>query len=272
MKIAEILKRMFLERHCLICQEALPYDGSPPFCPDCVEYYQELMEIKCRNCGRKQSMCICLPSKINKISHSVASWSVFYDTDVSIQLSSLFSRLKHKYNREIIDFCTDKMVSSFRAICRARNINYKKFVVTYVTRRRESILKYGFDQSEKLAKSFAKKLGLQVIKVFENRGNEEQKSLNKKQRAENAAKSYVYIDGSLGEHKSVVLIDDIMTSGATLYACAFQLYKNGALNVIPVTFAKDNYKSKGVKGNVKRNSKYNFTGAVKGFVRNGSQR
>jgi glycosyltransferase involved in cell wall biosynthesis len=45
--------------------------------------------------------------------------------------------------------------------------------------------------------------------------------------------------------------------------CLTEAKANG---VIPVAFAKDNYKAKGDKRNVKRNSKYYFTRAIKNLV------
>ena len=86
-----------------------------------------------------------------------------------------------------------------------------------------------------------------MICTLVNVGETEQKGLSKDDRALNAAESYEYIENSIGENKNIFLVDDIMTSGATLYACAFHLYSAGALNVVPVVFAKDNYKTKGVE-------------------------
>ena len=270
MKFSEILKMMFVERYCVICGEAIPYNGKEPFCRDCAPHWQEFLKVKCRNCGRPHNLCICLPSKIRKINHSMAGWCVFYDASTNGEINRLFTFLKRRYDREVVDLCAERMRRSVVGIFKARGIDYRDYVVTYAPRRRANVIKYGFDQSQKLAKSLSKKLGVKFITVFENAATEEQKGLNKRERALNAQTSYVYIDGSLKEHKKVILVDDIMTSGATLYACAFQLYKNGATSVVPVTFAKDNYKVKGVKKNVERNTKYNFARAVKGFMRNGS--
>jgi len=270
MKFSEILKRMFVERYCVICGDAIPYDDKEPFCSECAEYWREFLKVKCRNCGRPHNLCTCLPSKIRKINHSMAGWCVFYDASTNGEIDKLFSVLKRQYDREVIDLCAERMKRSVVGIFKARGIDYCDYVVTFAPRRYSNVLRYGFDQSKKLAKALSKKLGIKYITTFENTATKEQKGLNKKERALNAQTSYVYIEGSLNGYDKVILVDDIMTSGATLYACAFQLYKNGATNVVPVTFAKDNYRTKGVKKDVKRSSKYYFTRAVKGFVRNGS--
>ena len=271
MKWLEILKRMFVERYCLICGEAISYDEPEPFCVDCIDEWRSFKKVRCRSCGRESLYCTCLPKKVKKINFGMACWSYFYDASTNGEINTLFRYLKRKYDRSIIDFCAEKMKISLLHLFKNRGIDYKEYSVTYAPRRRGSVSRYGFDQSEKLAKCLAKKLGLKVVKAFINNGKSEQKGLNKQERAANAQESYKYIEGSIKGGEKLLLVDDIMTSGATAYQCAFQLYKHGASSVVPVVFAKDNYREKGVAKNVKRNTKYNFTRAVKGFVRNGSQ-
>ena len=263
---------MFVERYCLLCGEAISYDLDEPFCVDCIDSWREFLKVKCRKCGRERDFCTCLPSKAKKINHAMVSWSVFYDASTNGDINLVFSYLKRKYDREVIDHCAEVMKRSLLTMCKARNVDYSEYAVTYTPRRNSSVIKYGFDQSEKLAKSIAKKLGLKFLKTFKNVGKKEQKGLNKNERAKNAQESYKLIEGSIKGGEKLFLVDDVMTSGATMYACAFQLYKNGATSVVPVVFARDNYREKGVKKNVKRNTKYYFTRAVKGFMRNGSQR
>ena len=245
--LVEALKRMFVDRHCLSCGEVISYDSEYPFCTDCSEGWYELLKMRCRRCGRAKDDCVCLPSKIGKICGGTASWSMFYDSGAAEEARAFFGRLKRKYNRCAIDMCTDMMKKNLVQVCRSRGIKYKDFVVTYAPRRQENLYKYGFDQSRMLAKSLAKKLGIKMICTLVNVGETEQKGLSKDDRALNAAESYEYIENSIGENKNIFLVDDIMTSGATLYACAFHLYSAGALNVVPVVFAKDNYKTKGVE-------------------------
>ena len=272
MKVSEILKRLFVERYCVICGEAISYAEKEPFCEECYEHWKEFLQIKCRQCGRTHNMCTCLPTKIRKINHAMAGWCVFYDASTNGEISKLFYYLKRRYDREVIDMCAERMKSSVLGIFKKRGIDFSSYVVTYVPRRRKNVKKYGFDQSKKLAQALSKKLGIKCITTFDNIAKQEQKGLNKKERAYNAQTSLVYKPVSLQTNKNIILVDDIMTSGATLFACAFQLYKNGATSVVPITFARDNFRIKGVKKDVKRDTKHNFTGTAKGFVRNGTQR
>lgn len=272
MKFTEIFRKILLDRYCVICGEPIAYDAKEPFCEICVKDWQKFLKIKCRKCGREQSACTCLPSKAKKINHSIASWSVFYDAGANGEINKLFTYLKRRYDRYVIDLCTERMKSNLVTMCKDRGISLSDFVITYAPRSKINVKKYGFDQAEKLAQSLGKKLNIKVVKAFKNVGRTEQKGLSKSERVKNALEAYRFISGSVTKYSKILIVDDVMTTGATLFSCSFHLYKNGATSVIPVVFAKDNYNSKGDKNNVKRNSKYNFTGAVKGFVRNGSQR
>ena len=130
MKLKEILKRMFVERYCVICGEAISYDVKEPFCEECVEHWHEFLKVKCRNCGRLHSQCICLPTKIRKIGHGVACWSVFYDASTNGEINRLFSYLKRRYDREVIDLCAERMKDSVIGVFKARGLKYNDYVVT----------------------------------------------------------------------------------------------------------------------------------------------
>ena len=276
MKFLELLERIFLPKLCALCDEAISYDRYPPVCDECLPLWKEFMGIKCRSCGKLPRYCTCLPDLVRKANRSTVAWCVFYDNELSKEVRQMFFRLKHKYDKDLIDMCTTMMKKRVISLCYSRKINYKDFVVSYTPRRKDGIRDNGFDQSQKLAISLAKKLGIPIIRCFNNVGKAEQKGLNKSERVENALKSYEYIENSIGNYQNVFLVDDILTTGSTFFACSYLLYKNGVKNVIPVVFARDNYNSKskinGGNKNAKGNTKYYITRAIKGAFRNGTQR
>lgn len=74
--------------------------------------------------------------------------------------------------------------------------------------------------------------------IWASRGKAEQKGLSKKNRAENAMRSF-YFDESLDiRQKHIILVDDVCTTGSTLSACAALLLKKGAGEVVGAVFAK----------------------------------
>ncbi|MBQ8163100.1 MAG: ComF family protein [Clostridia bacterium] len=123
--------------------------------------------------------------------------------------------------------------------CKRLNIDYRNnFIVTYPPRRKSGKIKYGYDHTKLLAKAYAKKMGMKVVSCFTNIGRSEQKTLTKHERVINAANSYRINDVDI-QGKNVFLIDDVITSGATVKVCMQLLKTAGAKMIIPVTYAKD---------------------------------
>ena len=114
-------------------------------------------------------------------------------------------------------------------------------IVTYVPRDPDTVLDRGFDQSKELAKRFAKKTGLPFPTLIKHRrGGRKQKELDGKTRFENA--KIVYQPGNDSEkceNNNIILIDDVITTGATASACAISLKSLGAKSVVIIAFAKN---------------------------------
>nr|WP_319487943.1 ComF family protein [uncultured Caproiciproducens sp.] len=91
----------------------------------------------------------------------------------------------------------------------------------------------GYNQSELLARAVAECLqlpfGEYLVKIKDNR---EQHKLSKKDRRSNVSGVYLPKDRDKIAGKSILLIDDIVTTGATLRECASVLLQSGAKQVM----------------------------------------
>lgn len=98
----------------------------------------------------------------------------------------------------------------------------------------------GFNQSLLLAKSIAQNTGLAVgDKVLKRvQKTQVQAKLNAEQRMKNVDTAFEVVDGNRVKNKKVILIDDVCTTGATLFACANVLLNAGCDQVFAVTVAK----------------------------------
>ncbi len=247
MRLAEFFKIMLFNRLCLMCDEPIDRDQKLPICDDCLEDWDNLLETRCNSCGEDRYTCKCLP-RIAKKNFNVCCWSVFYSPSKPDELNLanlLVYRLKYSKYRECINFCAEVMKESLMECCYKRGINYKEYAVTYSPRRWHNRVRYEFDQARELAKRIAELLGLEFVETLQNIGTNEQKKLSAIERRRNAQESYAIKKNFENKHKKYFLVDDIMTTGATLVYCARLLYGVGATDVIPVTYAKDNLKCKG---------------------------
>lgn len=113
---------------------------------------------------------------------------------------------------------------------------------TYPPRRRSAVREDGFDQAERLAKALARACGGDFADLIRrtHRKAREQKTLNAEERAVNAASSYILADKAAEavRDRTVVICDDLCTTGATLNRCAVLLVEAGARSVILCTVAR----------------------------------
>lgn len=86
----------------------------------------------------------------------------------------------------------------------------------------------GFDHTELIAKDFAQRRGLSCSQLLEQQSGEIQHFKSKKERLQAAEKS---IQSIRSAPRHVVLIDDIMTTGATVRTCVKRLHEAGAEQV-----------------------------------------
>lgn len=98
----------------------------------------------------------------------------------------------------------------------------------------------GYNQAELLAKYLRNRLGAQFADVLvRNRNTASQTTLHRRERLLNLKNAFTCTDANLIEDKTVLLIDDVATTGATLSECANILMQSGAKKVIGVVAARN---------------------------------
>ena len=98
----------------------------------------------------------------------------------------------------------------------------------------------GFNQSDRLATSLATKLGIPLMDDVLSRVKftKPQSTLSRAERFENV-KGVFRSNGNVGlSGKRLILVDDVMTTGATVNACAGALKRAGVLKVMVWTLAR----------------------------------
>jgi ComF family protein len=100
-------------------------------------------------------------------------------------------------------------------------------------------LERGFNQSELLADAVAKRYGLRAVNAIRRkRATTAQAGLTNARRRSNVAGAFAIARGASVEGRRVLLVDDVMTTGATLAACAAVLKRAGARYVAVLTLAR----------------------------------
>jgi predicted amidophosphoribosyltransferase len=92
----------------------------------------------------------------------------------------------------------------------------------------------GFDPAGELAASLAERISAPLEQCLVRRGGRRQVGRRRAERVGQPPR----IHASAAAPRSVVLVDDVLTTGATLTACAQALRAAGAARVVAITFAR----------------------------------
>lgn len=108
--------------------------------------------------------------------------------------------------------------------------------ITYVPMHKTKYYKRGYNQAQLLAKHCSQNLNMPLEKLLiKHKNNKEQHNCTKKEKEKNVRGVYKEADKNIIKGKTVLLIDDVITSGYTLGECCKILYKNGATNICCAT-------------------------------------
>ena len=152
----------------------------------------------------------------------------------SSAIKNMILSFKYKDNFQCGEFLGKLMIKCME------NFNLKEVdMITYVPMTKENKKKRGFNQSEFLSSILGERFDLEIDEVLEKKnGHQKQKTLSVDERWENAKDGYKFIEGKNVKGKSIILVDDVLTTGATVFYCSRELMKNGARKVWVLTAAK----------------------------------
>ena len=111
-------------------------------------------------------------------------------------------------------------------------------VLVYLPRTRRARRDEGFDQSERIVHAMSETLAIPAVSALvRSRHSHVQKALTASDRARNAKESFRCHKETLVRGKYVILVDDVVTTGAGMGACVRLLMKAGARGVLCVCMA-----------------------------------
>lgn len=228
-ELKSALKRFFdflFCRRCRICGEVVEIDCD--LCDEC-KALKQIENPRCIHCGCSKNDCTCKNRK-NEYKQIIA---VYYYKDSIIR-----AILNFKNND--MPFLTENMAAEIYSLIEQEYNNINFDYITYVPLRKLHQAKRGFNQSQLIADKLSKRMGVEVITLLKKiryTGVQHHKSARERSAAVFGAydvvDKYKYkLDG-----KTILLIDDVTTTGSTLNECAKMLKIYGAENVYAAAFA-----------------------------------
>ena len=108
--------------------------------------------------------------------------------------------------------------------------------ISFVPASHRAYLKRGFDHMELIAQIIGGLLGIPVLDSLKRRSSEDQRNLQPDQRSKNLSLSMYAAVDVYG--LNILLIDDVVTTGASMEVCAASLKARGANSVVGLSFAR----------------------------------
>ena len=222
MNLIERLIDVVAPHSCTVCQKegdlvcpACFCDAFPPLPGRCYRCYKLMPQSRtCDKCRRH-----------SKLHH------VWVSTDYDGVAKDLLHKLK---------FGRAKAAAQIVAMHLDEQLPYLKpdVIVTCVPTASGRMRVRGYDQASLMAKEFAHKRGLLYVRLLGRLGNQRQVGASRQTRLKQLEGAFVPINRNLIQKANILLIDDVLTTGATLEAAAKELKKSGAKTINGAVFAQ----------------------------------
>ena len=220
MKVKELIKRAIYYvsvPKCVLCKEKLNYDERG-LCGRCMHAYNEHKERNCPRCARKLSECFCTYDFLE--AHGIKNLAKLFrysKTEQSLPSNYLIFSLKQDNRSDVVSFLADELAEAIsKNICKDRD----SYVITNVPRRNKAIVIFGYDHAKRLAEEISKRLDIEYVEILRSKSKKPQKSVFGHARVENAKFDYKCSKDFDLKGKTIVIVDDIITTGASMSNCA----------------------------------------------------
>lgn len=224
-KVKEFLLWLTLTKKCKYCNTLITKNED--LCEECKENLPQISGEKCKFCGAGKDRCNC---KKHRMNFDGITSPFYYENGVKQGLQLLKfnskSHLAKAFAKDMAE-CVNKDFAQidFDFIC------YVPFSTVQIAER-------SYNQSELLAEELSKILEIPtknaLVKLFDVKT---QHNMSIMQRKGNVHGIYDVKNGFDVKGKTILLVDDIMTTGETLNNCALIMKIRGAEKVYCVTAA-----------------------------------
>ncbi|WP_426348910.1 ComF family protein [Alloiococcus sp. CFN-8] len=203
-----------------------PFDEK---CICCEEYSEELLCRSCRGRIKKLSSSY----SIKKEGTMLRAYSIAYYAD---SMKKIILSYKYKNNFRALEVFEELAIEFIDT----RGLSFD--LITYVPLSKKAYKKRGFNQSKLLAERIASVYNKECRDLLKKEGsNLEQKKLSLEDRWGNLEGAYSLKESNCYHGKRILLVDDVITSGATAYYCARELKKITDKEVLILSLAKGSF-------------------------------
>lgn len=222
----KLISYVLFPKRCQLCGEVI--DICEKLCIDCKSNKRIDGEI-CNKCGFSKEDCLC-KDNTPKSSYKCVVAPFYYSDGIVKSVH----RLKFYGFKEL----SLEMAKQMTVVIKKEYGDVDFDVLTFVPATKLKVWKRGYNQAELIANELSKQLNIPCEKVLVKiRETDTQRSLTANERRMNLYGAYDLRNGYDVTSKTILLVDDVKTTGSTLNECSQVLKGYGAKCVYTSTFA-----------------------------------
>jgi competence protein ComFC len=225
---------------CRLCEELLTDARRMPICDHCLSQFQAILPGYCKICGLPATFDpefpketpYCADCQQRRFGFELARSYGYYQGT----LSRAVVLLKHEQIEPLGRWFATKLTE----VVRAQGERMKADVIVPVPLHRQRSRERGFNQVDLVGRPLAKRLGLpyRPVLLMRAKPRPEKHLLRIDERWEAVRGAFAMRDDGRVDNLRILLLDDVMTTGATLDACSCALRGAGAKSVLGLTIAR----------------------------------
>lgn len=227
-KVKEFIFDLLFPKKCVSCQREGDF-----FCHKCQQKINFIQTQSCPFCNRISPLGRFCERCQRK--YKMALSGILVAAHLEDPLREAIHTYKYQFVKELSYSLSQILISTLR-----KNLPHKApiLIPTPLHRRRKAWR--GFNQAELLADLVGCEFGLPVLKrsLLRIKNTYPQIELKRQERKENVKGAFFYQGKDL-KKETILLIDDVATTGATLNECAKELKKAGARAIWGVVLGRD---------------------------------
>ncbi|MBQ7117811.1 MAG: ComF family protein [Clostridia bacterium] len=217
MKKREFFWRIFFPEKCPLCGKVLKINED--FCLCCGSDEVRLSDNCCEGCGKEKELCSCGTDCTASLAHITGVFS--YEGLIRNMLISF----KFAGRKSLYRYFGDCLAERVATVYAKADFD----TVTFVPSSAESIKERGYNPARLIAEQTAKRLFIPCEELLiKSKETKKQHSLSGAERITNVKGSVSPKRSTAIKGKTILLCDDIKTTGATLRECCDILFSEGA--------------------------------------------
>lgn len=235
-----LLRGLLFPPRCVGCNKRLPppiAGDAPALCRDCATRFEKEVRTECPRCFSPYCECHCCPSVMERAGCvDFVKLSPYREGDEGNVTRRLVLEMKRGPRRRAFAFAASELRCAIEEALQRAGCTKQRAVITYLPRDPRTVRRTGVDQAEVLALALSHQTGIDFATFLQRTGRgKPQKSLSAAARAQNLREAFRVVKNPTGD--CVLLVDDIVTTGAGMSVATKLLRRAGAANVIAVSLA-----------------------------------